>query len=127
MPLPLRQQSFRPARAFAAALAVALGAGLAVPVVSLAAQGPPPGVVPMGGPPRSAGPDSATLQSQAVRVFLDCQGGRACGSERDFYVTEINFVNWMRDRFDAEVQLLVSALINGGGGTEYTVTFIGRK
>lgn len=119
MPLPLRQLS--------TLFACALGLALVAPLTPVPAQGPPPGVVPMGGPPRSAGPDSATLQSQAVRVFLDCQGGRACGSERDFYVTEINFVNWMRDRFDAEVQVLVSALINGGGGTEYTVTFIGRK
>jgi hypothetical protein len=118
MPLPLRQ--------LCSIATLALGAVLVVSPSSLLAQGPPPGVM-MGGPPRSAGPDSATLQSQAVRVFLDCQGGRACGSERDFYVTEINFVNWMRDRFDAEVQILVSALINGGGGTEYTVTFIGRK
>lgn len=119
MPLPLRQLS--------SLFACALGLALVAPLTPVPAQGPPPGVVSMGGPPRSAGPDSATLQSQAVRVFLDCQGGRACGSERDFYVTEINFVNWMRDRFDAEVQVLVSALINGGGGTEYTVTFIGRK
>ena len=117
MPLPLRQL----------VLSLAVGAALGLPPAMALAQGPPPGVVPMGGPPRAAGPDSATLQAQAVRVFLDCQGGRACGSERDFYVTEINFVNWMRDRFDAEVQLLVSALVNGGGGTEYTVTFIGRK
>jgi len=107
-------------------LAFVVGALLAPPTPA-PAQGPPPGAMATGGAPRAVGPDSATLQAQAVRVFLDCQGGRACGSERDFYVTEINFVNWMRDRFDAEVQLLVSALGNGGGGTEYTVTFIGRK
>lgn len=118
--MPSLLRPLRRAAVFAAALLSPLAA-------VLAAQGPPPGAVPMGGPRPMAGPDSATLQAQAVRVFLDCQGGRACGSERDFYVTEINFVNWMRDRFDAEVQLLVSALGNGGGGTEYTVTFIGRK
>mgnify|MGYP002780167469 CR=1 FL=1 len=93
---------------------------------ALRAQGVP---VPMGGPPgapRPAAPDSATLQAQAVRVFLDCQGF-ARGCDRDFFVTDINFVNWVRDRFDAEVQLLVSPLPNGGGGTEYTITFVGRK
>jgi len=71
-------------------------------------------------------PDSATLQSQAIRVFLDCQG-RVRGCDRDFIVTDINFVNWMRDRFDADVQILVSGLTNGGGGSENTITFIGRR
>jgi CheY-like chemotaxis protein len=50
-------------------------------------------------------PDSVTLQAEAIRVFLDCQG-RVRGCDRDFFVTEINFVNWMRDRFDADVQIL---------------------
>jgi len=99
-----------------------------------AQSGPPPGVRPgAGGPPGGAmgrpamaAPDSNTLQSQAIRVFLDCQG-RIRGCDRDFIVTDVNFVNWMRDRFDADVQILVSGLTNGGGGTENTVTFIGRR
>ncbi len=66
------------------------------------------------------------LQSQAIRVFLDCQG-RVRGCDRDFIVTDVNFVNWMRDRFDADVQILVSGLTNGGGGSENTITFIGRR
>ena len=77
-------------------------------------------------PRPAAAPDSLTLQSQAIRVFLDCQG-RARGCDRDFLVTEINFVNWMRDRFDADVQILAQGLTNGGGGIEYTITFIGRN
>lgn len=91
------------------------------------AQTPPTGR-PAGGPPGiapAAAPDSATLQSEAIRVFLDCQG-RARGCDRDFIVSEVNFVNWMRDRFDSDVQILAAALTNGGGGIEYTVTFIGR-
>jgi hypothetical protein len=85
--------------------------------------GPPPGVMPMGAP---AGPDSATLQAEAIRVFLDCQG-RVRGCDRDFFVTDITFVNWMRDRFDSDVQVLVSTLTNGGGGSENTITFLGRR
>lgn len=84
--------------------------------------GPPAGVVPQA----AAAPDSLTLQSQAIRVFLDCQG-RARGCDRDFLVTEINFVNWMRDRFDSDVQILAQGLTNGGGGIEYTISFIGHK
>lgn len=110
-------------------LAVGLGAS------TLTAQGGPPGGPPTGRPPGgppgmsrpvAAAPDSATLQSQAIRVFLDCQG-RIRGCDRDFIVTDVNFVNWMRDRFDADVQILVSGLTNGGGGTENTITFIGRR
>lgn len=105
----------------------------------MAQGGPPAGVRPGGGPPGGgppggapggrpplAAPDSNTLQAQAIRVFLDCQG-RIRGCDRDFIVTDVNFVNWMRDRFDADVQILVSGLTNGGGGTENTITFIGRR
>lgn len=113
--MPIRSRHHR-AAATVAALAFLVGAH------SLAAQGAPPA----GPPARPAAPDSTTLQSQAIRVFLDCQQvNRGC--DRDFFLTDVNFVNWVRDRFDAEVQLLVSSLTNGGGGTEYTVTFIGRK
>jgi hypothetical protein len=108
--------------------------GLPLLAAPVAAHGPPvgrppgaPGGGPPGGmPPGAMRPDSATLQSQAIRVFLDCQG-RIRGCDRDFIVTDVNFVNWMRDRFDADVQILVSGLTNGGGGTENTITFIGRR
>ena len=112
------------------------GLVLIVPVdgVVSAQSGPPSGVstAPVRQPPRGVGqpnnaaPDSSTLQSQAIRVFLDCQGN-VRGCDRDFIVTDVNFVNWMRDRFDADVQILVSGLTTGGGGTENTITFIGRR
>ena len=78
------------------------------------------------GAPARPGRDTLVLQAQAIRVFLDCQG-RVRGCDRDFFVTDIPFVNWMRDRFDSDVQILVSGLTNGGGGSELTMTFIGRK
>jgi hypothetical protein len=124
----IRSAARRALRLVVLALAPAFAAA-AVSVTPLAAQQP---TRPMGGPPPgvagqpAAGPDSLTLQAQAIRVFLDCQG-RARGCDRDFIVTEINFVNWMRDRFDADVQILAQALTNGGGGIEYTITFIGRN
>jgi hypothetical protein len=39
---------------------------------------------------------------------------------RDFFVVEIPFVNWMRDRMDADVLLLVTTLTTGSGGQEVT-------
>ncbi|MES2521714.1 MAG: hypothetical protein V4617_03365 [Gemmatimonadota bacterium] len=118
LPVRLRSIAVSAALAFAPALAFAQG-------------GPPAGGPPTGSPsttvqPAAARPDSVSLQSQAIRVFLDCQG-RVRGCDRDFIVTDVNFVNWMRDRFDADVQILVSGLPNGGGGTENTITFIGRR
>jgi hypothetical protein len=85
----------------------------------------PPAAGPVAAPV-GATPDTLTAQSEAVRVYLDCQG-RVRGCDRDFIVTDIGFVNWMRDRFDSDVQILVSGLQNGGGGTENTITFIGRR
>ena len=70
--------------------------------------------------------DTTTLQSQAIRVFLDCQG-RVRGCDRDFIVTDIAYVNFMRDRFDSDVQILITGLTNGGGGIENTIAFIGRR
>lgn len=97
----------------------------AATVLSAQATPPTPPSRPSTVPAAVAG-DTGSLQSQAIRVFLDCQG-RVRGCDRDFFVTEITFVNWMRDRFDSDVTILVSGLQNGGGGTENTVTFIGRR
>jgi len=90
------------------------------------AGGPPPEVLAR---MRAAAeqPDSM-LQASAVRVFLDCSGGiggRVC--DRDFLVVQLPFINLVRDRFDAEVHALITALRAGNGGNEYTVTFIGQK
>ena len=71
-------------------------------------------------------PDSATLESQSIRVFLDCQG-RSRGCDRDFFITDIPYVNFMRDRFDSDVQILITSLTNGGGGQESTIAFIGHR
>jgi hypothetical protein len=75
-------------------------------------------------PPPAARAPRDTSQADAVRVFLDCQS-RFC--DRDFFVVEIPFVNWMRDRMDADVLLLVTTLRTGAGGQELTTTFIGQR
>lgn len=56
-----------------------------------------------------------------LRVFLDCN---SC--DFDFLRTEITFVDYVRERQDAQVHVLVTQQETGGGGTEYTLTFIGQ-
>lgn len=59
-----------------------------------------------------------------LRVFLDCQ---APFCDFDHVRREIAFVNWMRDRQDADVHLLVTAERTGGGGWAFSLAFLGRR
>lgn len=63
----------------------------------------------------------ATARAGAIRMFLDCQW--QC--DQQFLKKEITFVDWMRDRADADVHVLVTSQGTGGGGDEYTLKFIG--
>ena len=56
-----------------------------------------------------------------MRLFLDC---RFC--DMDFLRTEITFVSYMRDQHDADLYVLVTTQGTGGGGTEYTLNFMGQ-
>lgn len=68
------------------------------------------------GEPVQAGPQ------QALRVFLDCQ---RCSF--DHFRREVPYVNYMRDRQDAQLHVLVTRQPTGGGGTEFTFAFIGLQ
>jgi hypothetical protein len=59
---------------------------------------------------------------EALRVFLDCA---VC--DFDYLRTEMTYVNYVRDRKDAEVHVLVTTEPTGGGGTEFTIDFIGLR
>ena len=63
----------------------------------------------------------APAKPGAIRMFLDCQW--QC--DQEFLKKEITFVDWMRDRADADVHVLVTSQGTGGGGDEYTLKFIG--
>lgn len=58
-------------------------------------------------------------ENEALRVFLDC-----ARCDQDFMRTEITYVDFMRDRQDAQVHVLVTTQATGAG-TEYTLAFIG--
>ncbi len=60
------------------------------------------------------------LKEAAPKVFLDC---RRC--DRDYFREEITYINYVRDRKDADIHVLVTEQSTGSGGREYTFAFIG--
>jgi hypothetical protein len=68
----------------------------------------------------SAQTPPAQDRTSALRVFLDCD---FC--DENYLRTEITFINYMRDRTDADVHVLVTAEGTGGGGRTHTLKFIG--
>ncbi len=62
------------------------------------------------------------LKKTAPKVFIDCG---MC--DIDHIRTKITFVNYVRDRKEADVHVLVTSLRTGAGGREYTIAFIGQK
>lgn len=66
--------------------------------------------------------DVEELKKTAPKVFIDCG---MC--DIDHIRTEITFVNYVRDRKEADVHVLVTSLRTGAGGREYTLAFIGQN
>lgn len=75
-----------------------------------------------------AGPARAQEEAPAppggVRVFFDCDAHPYC--DLDFLRREVTGVDWMRDRTDAQVHLLLTGQRTGGGGSLLTLDFLGR-
>jgi hypothetical protein len=68
---------------------------------------------------------SQTATPTTINLFFDCSAG-GC-ADLDYLRREIPFVNWMRDRADADVHVLVTSQATGGGGRSYTLAFIGLR
>lgn len=68
--------------------------------------------------------DSSIIKyrKDALKVFLDC---RFC--DEDHIRREISFVNYVRDRKEAEVHIMVTSERTGSGGRIYTFHFLGQK
>lgn len=62
------------------------------------------------------------LKKTAPKVYIDCG---YC--DLDYIKTEIPFVNYVRERMEADVHVLITTLATGSGGREYTLTFIGQN
>ncbi|MEE2710880.1 MAG: hypothetical protein VYA69_14945 [Gemmatimonadota bacterium] len=64
----------------------------------------------------------SVLNDEALNVFLDFGRG-----DKNFIRTEITYVNYVRDRTQADVHILATTRRTGTGGQEYTFTFSGHK
>ncbi|MEX2270700.1 MAG: hypothetical protein WD690_04485 [Vicinamibacterales bacterium] len=58
--------------------------------------------------------------AQPLRVFLDCSD-----CDFDFLRTEIRYIDYVRDRKDADVHVLVTTQRNSSGGEDFQIEFIG--
>ena len=59
----------------------------------------------------------------AVRMFLDCPNG----CDTTYIRKELNFVDHVRDKEVADVHILVTREGAGGGGSLYTISFMGLR
>lgn len=62
-------------------------------------------------------------KSTSFRVAYDCRTG---GCDRDFFQTELPYVQFVRDQGDADVYVLITGDRTGGGGRRYTLLIEGR-
>jgi len=66
---------------------------------------------------------AAGQEGERVRVFLDCQTHGCPGQE---FRTEIEFVDWVRDRTAADLHVILTSQ-GTSAGTEYVFDLIGRN
>jgi len=72
--------------------------------------------------PATAQADQKESRDGALKIFLDC-----ASCDFDYFRTEIAFVNYVQDKEQAQLHVLVTTQQSGGGGTEYTISLIGNK
>lgn len=65
---------------------------------------------------------AAEQTAARLRVFLDCSGGRCF---EDYLREAVALGEYVRDRADANVHVLITRAQTGAGGDEYTLAFIG--
>lgn len=63
-----------------------------------------------------------SMRDQALNVYLDCN---FCDIE--YFKTNFTLVNYVTDRFDADVYILVTSMTTGSGGTEYSMILRGLR
>ena len=71
-----------------------------------------------------AAPSPAVLNPAAPRIYLDCDHDFC---DMDYIRSEIRFVDYVVDRQEADIHILITRRQTGSGGREYTVAFLGRN
>jgi len=67
--------------------------------------------------------DTTTLSREnALKVYIDCN---YC--DQQYFKENFTLINYVRDRKEADVQIIVTTMETGSGGDEFTLQFIGRK
>ena len=66
--------------------------------------------------------DIEALKKTAPKIFIDCE---SC--DIDYIRTEVTFINYVRDRKEAQVHVLITTQNTGSGGSEYTLSFLGQN
>lgn len=62
-------------------------------------------------------------QQQKLKVFLDCR----IGCDENYIRTEISFVDYVINRVAADVHILITARLNGSGGSSVQMIFYGQN
>lgn len=65
---------------------------------------------------------SQTASSGRLKVFIDCR----IGCDFNYFKSEINIIDFVRDRVDADAYVLLTGQPMGGGGIEYKLNFYGQ-
>ena len=94
------------------AVYLACALAVATPAIALARQAEGAQAQPAAAQPSAPG---------AIRIFLDCN----FSCDETYIRSEVTFVDYVRDRTESDVHVLVTTQDTGGGGTEFTLKFIG--
>ena len=62
------------------------------------------------------------IRNDALNIYIDCNG-----CDQQYFKENFTIVNYVRDRKEADVHILVTQMQTGGGGREFSIQFIGRK
>lgn len=62
------------------------------------------------------------VRPENVRLFIDCRA--SC--DQNFIKTEIHYINYVNDRFQANVHILITSQNTGSGGREYKLQITGQ-
>src|SRR5678816_1484862 len=67
---------------------------------------------------------NTSQSNQRLKIFIDC---KSWSCPFDFIRSEIKFVDFVNDRFAADVFVLLTSVTTGGGGQEYKIYFEGLE